>query len=88
MVQGTDNTLLQAPVQDIIAFFVSLFESYINVPVQHMRAIQGQTEACLQDTMPYSYDRLLGIFYMHYYTDTITHGRPVVGTGGSESITQ
>ena len=26
--------------------------------------------------MPYSYDRWLGIFYMHYHLDMITHGWP------------
>ena len=35
--------------------------------------------------MPYSYDIYLGIFYMHYHTDVITHGtaigEPVIGTG-------
>ena len=43
--------------------------------------------------MPYSYDRWLGIFYVHYIDITftcITHdttfGYPVGGTGGNELI--
>ena len=41
--------------------------NHINVPFQHMQAILGQTESCHQDTMPYSCDRQLEMFYMHYH---------------------
>ena len=58
---------------------------YINVPVQHMQAIYG-------DAMPYSYDIQLGIFYMHYHTEKITHntafGEQVGGIGGSKLVTR
>ena len=41
--------------------------------------------------MPYSYDRSLGIIYMHYHIDVTTHdvafGEPVGGTGGSKLVT-
>ena len=41
--------------------------------------------------MPYSYDLYLGIFYMHYHIDMITHvtvfGEPVGSTGGDKLIT-
>ena len=39
-----------------------------------MQAIKGQTEACYQDTMPYSYEEQLGILYMHYHIDMIING--------------
>ena len=51
-------------------FFVCL--NHINIHVQHMQAIQGQTEACSWDMMPYFYNRQLGLFYIHYHIDMIT----------------
>ena len=41
--------------------------------------------------MPYSYNRQLGIFYMHYHVDMITHdtafGEPVDDAGRGKLMT-
>ena len=39
-----------------------------------LQAIKWQTEACYWDSMPCSYNGQLGIIYMHYLIDMITHG--------------
>ena len=39
-------------------------------------------------TMPYSYDRQIGIFYMHYHIYTITYGTAIVDPVGSTGWTK
>ena len=56
---------------------------YVNVPVEHMQAIQGQTEAGYRDLKLYSYGRWLGIFNKHYHTDMITPGTAFDELAGS-----
>ena len=55
------------------------------------QCILGETEACWLGTMTYSYGRRLGIFYIHYNIDTITHDmafdEPVGSTGWSKLVT-
>ena len=38
-----------------------------------MQFIKGQANVCYPYTMPYSYDRWLEIFYMHYQIDMTIH---------------
>ena len=61
-----------------------LFDN-VHASVQHMQAIQRETKACYQETLTYSYDNYLGIFYVHYHPDMITHNtaldKPVDGIG-------
>ena len=38
------------------------------MPVQHMQAMQGQTEAWYKDMVHYSYDIQLWVFYVHHGT--------------------
>ena len=56
---------------------------HINVHVQHKQAIQGQTEACEWDVMPYYQD-------IYYHIDMTTHGKaygePVGGTGQGKLV--
>ena len=50
-----------------------------------MQAISWQTKVWLRDTMPYFYDRYVGIFYNYYNMRVIKLGKafdkPVIGTG-------
>ena len=48
---------------------------HINIPVQHMQAYtERKKEACCNIIVPYSHKKDMGIFYMHYQIDMITHG--------------
>ena len=53
-------------------FFVWIIY-HVNVSVWHLQAIYAQMEACKWETMPYSYDRQLGIVNMHHHINMITH---------------
>ena len=60
---------------------------YNDVPVQHMQAIQGQTESGYCDIMALSYNKWFGIFYMHNQIHTKSHGTAFVASAGSFSWT-
>ena len=49
--------------------------NHINIPVQfrYAQALWVQTKACQRDTVPYFYDRCIGILYMHYHINMITY---------------
>ena len=48
---------------------------HINIPVSTCRVNMGRKKY-FQDSMAYSYKVYLRIFYMHHYTDIMTHGLP------------
>ena len=74
---------------DVCLFVLIIVRSSLSI---HKLFIARETQTCYWDKITYSYKKYVGIFYMHYCLDMITHGTAfdaqVSSTGWGKLVTR